>query len=154
MPTLTKFDPQQPLVANTFFRLHAVGYAKGDAVPYSDADHRILERLYMRRKLGYGQGEPVDTRSPRQKLLDGPGERREQVKAAKANAAEIELAATQQAIAAVEPSEEEAAAVKTLVNRNSHEVLFTKARGIAGVTKDQTKGEIALALVRAGRGPA
>lgn len=43
------------------------------------------------------------------------------------------------------------AMIKRLVGRYTHDVLFTKASGLAGVTKGQTKAEIAAALVDAGR---
>jgi hypothetical protein len=41
--------------------------------------------------------------------------------------------------------------IKRLVKRNNHEKLFAKASGLPGVTKDQSKAEIAAALFDAGR---
>lgn len=146
MPTLDPFDPMRPLVAATFIRLHAIIYRKGDAIPYADEDHRILNRLYEQRKITYGDGVPVVATSPNEAFRQGQATRRQQEKA---GTAEAELAAQM----AAEPTDEEAAAAKALMS-NTHDALFQMASGLAGVTKKQTKGEIALALVRAGRGPA
>lgn len=61
------------------------------------------------------------------------------------------------ATAAAASPEDREAVIKRLVNRHTHDQLFDKASGLKGVTKDQTKAEIAGALVDAGRvgdGPA
>jgi hypothetical protein len=47
--------------------------------------------------------------------------------------------------------EEREALIKRIANRFNHDELFTKARGLKGVTKSQTKAQIAEALVDAGR---
>lgn len=138
MPTLEKFDPSRPLEATTFLRIRGTLYRKGDPVEYVEGDHRVYDRLYSLRKLGYRDGEIVEVRKPRATLAAKPGD--------KAAAAEEQLAKE------VPASDEEQAAADALAKKHTHADLFKMATGVKGVKKAMTKGEIALALVRAGRG--
>lgn len=139
MPKLEPFDPSAPLVANTFLRIHGTLYRKGDAVPYSDADDRILNRLYQQRKIGYGKGDKVKSRIPSEEFLSGNAERREQEREAERTAASLS-------------DDVMAEQAEALAKANTKDQLLKLADGLEGVTNKQNKGEIALALVRAGRG--
>lgn len=141
MAKLEPFDPSRPLKATSrFVRIHGTTYRKGEAVPYNEADDRILKRLYDLRRIGYGDGRAVERRTPRERFLDGNTERAKQESEA-GERAEDTLAAE-------------------LVKAHSKAELLEMAGptetdpALEGVTDKQTKGEIALALVRAGRGPA
>lgn len=146
MPKLEAFDPSRPLVAQTMFRFHGDIYRKGDAVPYASADRRVLERLYTLRRIGYGEGGPVDRRTPDELFKTGATQARAQERGSKRKAAEKKL------VDKAAAGEAELAEAKKLANKHTHDQLFKMAAGLAGVTKSQKKDEIALALVRAGRG--
>lgn len=145
MPTLEPFDSTRPLkCATRFIRLRGTLYQKGDAIPFDEADRRVIERLYDQRKITYGDGVEPDRRSPSEKARTANVELRQQRRGEKVGAA-------------AEPGTDvdddaEAAAAEKLAKAHTKDALFKKASGLAGVTKDQTKAEIALALVRAGRG--
>jgi hypothetical protein len=145
MPTLEPFDPSRQLVAATFIRLHAVIYRKGDQVPYDPADDRVLKRLYEQRKIAYGEGQPVEARSPRQQFHAANTERRQQERAATVKPEPIETVE--------EATADQLAAADKMAKAHNHDKLFQAASGLAGVTKAMKKAEIALALVRAGREP-
>lgn len=146
MPALEPFDPSRPLVACTFIRLHAVIYRKGDAVPYDQADHRILNRLYEQRKIAHGEGQPVEAKTPREAFQSANVERRQQERAKTVKPEQTETPDQ-------EPTAEQLAAADKMAKANNHDKLFQAASGLAGVTKAMKKAEIALALVRAGREP-
>lgn len=148
MPKLEPFDPSRPLKANTFFRLHGTIYKRGDAVPYDEADRRNIERLYSLRRIGYGDGEPVERKTPRQAFMETGAALRTQERQAKRRAKEEQAEKALEA----EVGGDEAEAAKKLAKAHTHDQLFKMASGLAGVTKSQKKDEIALALVRAGRG--
>lgn len=152
MPTLEQFDPTRPLVTKArIVRLRGQVYRRNDAIPYDEANHRVLERLYGLRRIGYGEGEEAAATTPAERFLRGGAERRQQTKDAAANAEEV---LTKAEVEAQQPTEEEAEAVKKLTNAHNHDDLFKMAAGLKGVKKAMKKDEIALALVRAGRGPA
>ncbi len=149
MARLAAFDPSQPLVSRTFIRLHATIYRKGEAVPYADADHRVLKRLYELRRIGYGDGTPVRERIPRQELMAGNAQRSEQDRAAARAAKQTaDEAALQSEVAAASDEDE---AVAKLAKAHTQKQLVEMANGLEGVTPKQAKADIARALVRAGR---
>ncbi len=147
MPKLVKFDPSRPLVALTFFRLNGQIYRKENAVPYDEGNDRVLRRLYDLHRIGHSdeEGTAVEVRTPREQLQAGNTERRNQEKASELRAAEV---------LDLPPTEEEQAAIDTLVDGNTHAQLLELADGLEGVNSKMKKAEIALALVRAGHGAA
>jgi len=144
MPKLEPFDPSRPLVAaSRFVRVHGTTYRRNEAVPYVAADDRILKRLYDLRRIKHGDGEPVERRTPRERFMDGNTERAVQVKEAEGRVDDMEQAKADEL-------------AKANTKAELLEMAGPDGDGVAveGVTDKQTKGEIALALVRAGRGTA
>lgn len=148
MPKLEQFDPSRPLVASTFFRLGGQIYRKGDAVLYSEQHDRVLRRLHDLRRIKHSteDGNEPDVRSPRETLMAGNAERRQQIKDSNARAAGV--------LSPTEPTADELEAVQKLVDGNTQAQLLEKAEGLEGITAKSKKADIALAILRSDRGTA
>lgn len=164
---LPPFDPDRPLVAIKFFRFNGEIISRGQKIPRDFTDPRKLDQLYRTRHIGY-EGEstvrPVGGRPLEPMTEDGkrPDGANAGILASTEATPTTETAALAEADAGGEGSaqdvaekerlaEERDALIKKLVRDNTHDDLFKKASGLAGVTKDQKKVEIATALVDAGR---
>lgn len=146
---LAKFDPSKDFV--TAAPLRAAGKAWGKGFPFdkNSIDPRTLRLLYEQRKLVYADGPEAErligrihniaARTPAAVPEVWPG----LAKALGTNPDQVENSKAE--------AETEAAAVKRLVDGNSHAKLLEKASGIAGVKKSMKKAQIATVLVRHGR---
>lgn len=174
------FDASRDFEARTFFRAGGVIWERGKAFDKAAVNERVLRQLYESRKIDYAT-EATKVRAP---VPAGDGNQlTPAVAAAAATSTQIENEALADAAGAapagelvardaaalqqldhdgdgepggskpVDPADDELKA-RRLVSGHNHDELFKMASGIAGVTKEQTKAQIAAALVKAGRGTA
>ena len=144
MAILPKFDPSRNFAAGKGFRFNGIIYNRHDPFPAegeAPPDPRKLRQLFESRHLVYDEDKatqvaPLKT-TPRGKAAAGRLED-EALKGANDKPPEDERPV---------PSDE----AKALSKKHNHDTLFTKASGLAGVTKDWTKAQIAQALIDSGR---
>ena len=148
MVILAPFDPTRQFEARTFVPIRGRKYRKGDVIERYDGDDRVLRRLYDLHRIAYASdgARAVPETTEAERFISAGTEVRAQKRG------ESTRAQGKQADEVAGGDEAEQA--RLLAKRNNRDDLFKMASGLAGVTKDQTKAEIALALVRAGRGTA
>jgi hypothetical protein len=167
---LEPFDLSRDFVAQTNFRAGGVIWMRKKPFDKSYVNDRVLRQLYEARKIAYAPPVALeDTKGASGKARKAPGAE-ESTSAQSGPASAPNETAKDAEEDTAEPSEAEAAAapvggaataaaetvdretlIKRLVKAHNHDTLFAKASGLAGVTKTQTKAEIAAALVDAGR---
>lgn len=142
------FDPSRPMAAITNFLYSGETYLRGDAFPHPGLDlpdERKLRRLYDSRKIGFS-GE--ETR----RKVDFRGDNARAVAQRATSPAGVSLPTTKpEPTHAEQLATDQEAMAEKLVSKFNKTELFTKASGLAGVTKTSQKIEIARALVKAGR---
>jgi hypothetical protein len=140
MPSLylTPFDPQRQFKALKFFRYEGRIISRNDPFPLEGVPERKAAQLYQTRHIGYAEEDQVRQYPPKPPVSPDDEAPREDG----AGGADQPPALS---------AEDREALIKRAVKNNNHEKLFAKASGLAGVTKDQTKAEIAAVLVDSGR---
>jgi hypothetical protein len=129
---LKPFDASRDFKALRFFRYEGQIISRGDPFSLVGVPERKARTLYETRHIGYADEDQVRQIPPKPP-----------VPPAQAPAGEDggdQLSA-----------EDREALIEKAKKAHTHDELFAKASGLAGVTKDQTKAEIAAALVDSGR---
>jgi hypothetical protein len=144
---LPPFDPSRPMVAIINFLYSGDRYLRGDPFPNPGVEVPTLKlkQLYQIRKIFY-EGEATVTRVPDL----GPGDKSVAERANKATGVELPTIKPEPSDAMQAEQDLDAAAEK-LAKANTKDALLKKASGLAGVTKDLTKPQIARELIKAGR---
>ena len=141
---LLPFDPTRDFVAQAPFHYLGKPYYRGVPFPKADVQtERQLRQLYEARRITYAdtpRGRKLltteQTQAPTVPEVVRPRPRKPGEKVAAKPAPKPAEASTEEQ------------RVQRLVKRHNHATLFKKASGLAGVTSDMTKAQIATALVR------
>lgn len=142
---LPPFDPSRPMAANQNFLYSGDRYLRGDPFPNPDIEVPLLKlkQLYQIRKITYAEDV-----SRKAKLR--PEDKSVAERATGSQGVELPTLKPEQSEAEKAAEELDAAADK-LAKASTKDALLKKASGLAGVTKDLTKVQIAAALIKAGR---
>lgn len=167
---LEPFNPSRNFVAKIDFRAGGVVHPKGHPFRKHFVNERVLRQLYEARKIGYGDASPLTEKERKRasKRMNGLlasfaasvlaharwDHRDKTAEAAAAGGtapAKAEAAAAPEGAAtAAATSADRDAKIEKLVIENSHGKLLELANGL-GMTKRNSKAEIATAIVDAGR---